>query len=136
MPPGDNPYVEKTGILFGEWGGVEMPSPVDPNIVSKIDLAHIISESVVEVLTRLQSQESLKWKAPDDIEKKVKSFIAEKEMTEKGKTNDLFDYASDDFDGLAALRSMTREMTEARIRTSILNQDTRNFIKELGLKLP
>jgi uncharacterized protein (UPF0335 family) len=51
-----------------------------------------------------------------------------KEMEEKTQ-EDIFDFKSDDFDGLKALRYMNREADEAINKTSVVLEDTRRFIE-------
>ena len=58
----------------------------------------------------------------------------EREEAAKNASSNAFNFEAEDFDGLKALKAMNREMAEAHARISVINEDTRRFLKSRNLK--
>lgn len=56
-------------------------------------------------------------------------------MSSIDEEDEVFDFDSEDFDGLKALQRMNREADEAIARASVVMEDTRHFIESRKIKL-
>lgn len=103
---------------------------------------HTIAQDIARLAEHKVSADPLQFLTPSQITDTFRSGVLRRlrrieeylGMSEEQAEDKVFDFESEEFDGLKALRRMNREADEAISRASVVAEDTQRFLESRKIK--